>query len=258
MIIAFALLAVCMLVMLLTWYWQLYSKNAGWVDVVWSALLGFLAVSFAVLGDGSDLLRWLTALMGGIWSLRLTSHLYVRVAGEPEDGRYQAMRGQWGQRQQMNLLWFFQVQALIAWLFGWVFWATANNTSGWSLWVMLALLVWAVSIAGENLADRQLAKFKRRPESKGKTCREGLWRYSRHPNYFFEWLHWCSYPLLAVGSGYWWVALLGPVVMFMFLYRVTGIPYTEQQALKSRGDDYRRYQQTTSAFFPWPPKSQTS
>lgn len=249
------LLMVCAVVMVFTWIYQRQVNNAGWVDVVWSALLGMLAVAHALLGDGSDAMRWLTGAMGGIWGLRLAWHLAVRVAGEPEDGRYQAMREHWGENQQSKLFWFFMAQALVAWLFGWVFWVTANNAAGFSIWAALALMVWAGSILGEAIADRQLARFKHRPDSKGKTCREGLWRYSRHPNYFFEWLHWCSYPLLAIGSGYWWVALLGPVVMLLFLYRLTGIPYTEKQALKSRGDDYREYQRTTSAFFPLPPRN---
>ncbi len=253
--IQLVLLLFSAIIMCLTWLYQRRVDNAGWVDVVWSALLGALAIIHAWLGDGSESMRLLTAVMGGFWGLRLAWHLGVRVAGEPEDGRYQAMRQRWGEKQQSNLLWFFLAQALVAWLFGWVFWVTANNPAGFSSWAVLAVIVWLVAISGESIADRQLARFKHRPDSQGKTCREGLWRYSRHPNYFFEWLHWCSYPLLAVGGGYWWLALLGPVVMLLFLYRLTGIPYTEQQALKSRGDDYREYQRTTSAFFPWPPKN---
>src|SRR5262249_38496991 len=90
----------------------------------------------------------------------------------------------------------------------------------------------------------------------GRTCRAGLWRYSRHPNYFFEWTHWFAYPLLAVGAGgVFWLSAIGPVIMLLMLYRVSGIPFTEAQALRSRGDDYRDYQRTTSAFVPWFPKA---
>jgi steroid 5-alpha reductase family enzyme len=111
-------------------------------------------------------------------------------------------------------------------------------------------------VAGEALADRQLAAHRRDPANKGKTCRSGLWRYSRHPNYFFEFLHWFAYVFLAVGMGIGWIAasLIGPAVMLVFLYRVTGIPYTEAQALRSRGEDYAEYQRTTSPFLPLPPK----
>jgi steroid 5-alpha reductase family enzyme len=120
------------------------------------------------------------------------------------------------------------------------------------------VLIWCVSVGNTVLADRQLARFKRRPESRGKTCREGWWRYSRHPNYFFEWLHWWSYVALAVGANYWWLTLLSPSVMLYILLKVTGIPPTEAQALASRGEDYRQYQRTTSAFVPWFPKKEAN
>jgi steroid 5-alpha reductase family enzyme len=132
--------------------------------------------------------------------------------------------------------------------------AAANPRHSLSVWTVLALVVWLASMAGESLADRQLARFRADPGSRGKTCRVGLWAWSRHPNYFFEWLHWFSYVLLAVGSGLAWLAWLGPVLMFAFLYRVSGIPWTEAQSLRSRGEDYARYQREVSAFFPWPPR----
>jgi steroid 5-alpha reductase family enzyme len=104
------------------------------------------------------------------------------------------------------------------------------------------------------LADRQLTRFRADPANKRKTCRRGLWRYSRHPNYFFEWLLWTSYVPLSWGSPIFALSLLGPGLLFLFLTRVSGIPPTEAQALASRGDDYRAYQRTTSAFFPWFPR----
>ena len=126
-----------------------------------------------------------------------------------------------------------------------------NQLDGFAL---AAILVWLLAVGGESLADRQLAKFRGDPASRGRTCRVGLWAWSRHPNYFFEWLHWFAYALLAVGTPWFWVSLGGPILMFAFLYRVSGIPWTEAQSLRSRGDDYRRYQQEVSAFFPLPPR----
>ena len=119
---------------------------------------------------------------------------------------------------------------------------------------MAAILTWVVAVGGEWLADRQLADFRADPANRGRTCREGLWGWSRHPNYFFEWLHWFAYLWLAVGSHLWWLALIGPVLMLLFLYRVSGIPWTEAQALRSRGEDYVRYQREVSAFLPLPPR----
>jgi steroid 5-alpha reductase family enzyme len=110
------------------------------------------------------------------------------------------------------------------------------------------------AITGEALADAQLAAFKRDAANRGRVCEAGLWRYSRHPNYFFEWLIWVAYFVFAVGSPWGWVALIGPASILYLLLRVTGIPMTEEQSLRSRGDAYRRYQRTTSAFIPWLPK----
>jgi steroid 5-alpha reductase family enzyme len=117
----------------------------------------------------------------------------------------------------------------------------------------LGVLCWLVALAGESAADRQLARFKADPANRGRVCREGLWRYSRHPNYFFEWIHWWAYVFLAVGSPHWWLAPFGVVAMLVFLTLVSGIPRSEAQALKSRGAGYREYQRTTSAFLPWFP-----
>jgi steroid 5-alpha reductase family enzyme len=116
----------------------------------------------------------------------------------------------------------------------------------------LALLVFAVSLLGESAADRQLQRWRAEPENRGRTCRSGMWRLSRHPNYFFEWLHWLSYPLLGLGLHQGELLWLAPLGMFLLMRFVTGVPPAEAQALRSRGDDYRAYQRETSAFFPLP------
>jgi steroid 5-alpha reductase family enzyme len=121
--------------------------------------------------------------------------------------------------------------------------------------LLVAALIWLISVAGEWLADAQLARFRANPAHHGKTCRRGLWRYSRHPNYFFEWLHWCAYAVAAMGAPLAWLGALGPVLMYLFLRYISGIPFTEQQALRTRGDDYRDYQRCTPMLFPWFPKS---
>jgi steroid 5-alpha reductase family enzyme len=118
--------------------------------------------------------------------------------------------------------------------------------------------VWIISVGGEWLADRQLARFRQDPSNKGKVCRQGLWRYSRHPNYFFEWVHWWAYVLIGIGGPWGWLTLFGPAVMLVFLLKITGVPPTEKRALQSRGEAYREYQRTTSVFFPWPPKQETA
>jgi len=242
------------LVMTAAWYFSMRVKNIGYVDVVWAGLMAAAAVLVSYEGDGSDLPRMYVALLGGIWGARLCIHLLTRVLHEAEDGRYQALRATWNGSPARFFV-FFQMQALVVTLFSIPFFAAASRHSGdIGGWTLAALAVWLGSVFGEYLADRQLAKFRADPNNKGKTCRVGLWAYSRHPNYFFEWLHWFTYVLLAVNSEYFWYSLTGPVVMFAFLYRVSGIPWTETQALKSRGEDYQRYQNEVSAFIPWPPR----
>ena len=114
--------------------------------------------------------------------------------------------------------------------------------------------MWLLAMLGESAADVQLNRFRSDPANKGKTCRVGLWKYSRHPNYFCEWLVWLAYFIYALGSPGGWIAVYAPALMYLFLTKVTGIKATEEHAVRSRGEDYREYQRTTNAFFPWWPK----
>jgi steroid 5-alpha reductase family enzyme len=242
--------------MLLLWLVQRATGNAGVVDAGWAAAVGGLGVLFALTTDAPTARRLLVAGMYGTWGLRLA--LYIlrdRIVDREEDGRYEALRRRWGGRADLYFLAFFEAQALLALAFA----APAvvvlrKESAGLDLWDLAGAAVWVVALCGEALADRQLSRFRADPANRGRTCNVGLWRYSRHPNYFFEWLHWWSYVLLAVGSPWWWINLAAPGLMLLFLFKLTGIPATEAQAVKSRGDDYRRYQQTTSVFVPWPPR----
>ena len=199
--------------------------------------------------------RVLVAGLAAGWSLRLSAHLARRVLGEPEDGRYAALRRELGPRFGRWSFVFFQAQALLAVLLSLAFLVPMSATvEGWRPQDGLAVLLWVASIVGESLADRQLAAWRANPSNRGRTCRAGLWRYSRHPNYFFEWLHWLVYPVLAVGLPLGWLLWLAPALMLLLVLKVTGIPPTEAQSLRSRGDDYRAYQRTTNALFPGPPK----
>jgi steroid 5-alpha reductase family enzyme len=235
------------------WLWQRPRSNAGIVDVLWSCGVGGSAVLFALMGDGAALPRIITGVLGGLWGARLAIHLWKRVSGEPEDGRYHNLREHW-KGNQLYFFLFFQFQAFLIVLFSLPFLAVADNPLALVPWSVAAVIVWLVSVIGESTADQQLARFRANPTNRGKTCRDGLWRYSRHPNYFFEWIHWFAYVCLAVGSPRVWLAWSGPVVMYIFLRWVSGIPYTETHALRSRGEDYREYQRTTPMLFPWFPK----
>lgn len=251
--------SVMILVMAVLWQVQRITKNAGIVDVVWSFGTALSAVWLITNADGDTTRRWIIGAMVSIWGTRLGWHLFKRMGREEEDGRYQQMRRRWGDKQQVKLFAFFQIQAAWAVLFAMPMLAAATNeTSGITAFDFAAIVFWLIAMTGESIADWQLARFKQQADSSGKVCDVGLWHYSRHPNYFFEWLHWWAYPLLAIGSPWWPVALAGPIVMLFFLIKVTGIPPTEARALESRGDAYRRYQHTTSAFIPLPPKKEAS
>ena len=250
LLVGWAALAV---VMALLWLVQYATRNAGIVDVAWAFGTGILGVLFALgVASGDPTRGVIIATLVGVWGARLGFYLAVRVLRESEDGRYRYLRGVLGAWTQPAMFLFFQVQALWGLMFALPMWAAAQSTTpavSWNDW--LGIGVWLVAMTGEIVSDRQLDRFRRDPANEGKVCQVGLWRYSRHPNYFFEWLHWWAYVFIGLGSPWWWVTIAGVVVMYVFLTRVTGIPYTEQQALRSRGDAYRRYQETTSVFFPF-------
>ncbi len=237
---------------------QRARRDAGIVDAGWAFGLAVLALWYAWNGTGDPSRRLLVALLGGVWGLRLSAYLFLdRVLPPGEDGRYQMLRERWGDRAQLWFFLFFQVQAFWSVLFSIPFLAVTSNASPLGPWDILGTVIWLVAVGGESVADRQLARWRSRPENHGKTCREGLWRLSRHPNYFFEWIHWWAYVCLSIGTPWVWAALAGPVAMLLFLYKITGIPYTEARALASRGEDYARYQRSTSAFVPWFPRKES-
>jgi steroid 5-alpha reductase family enzyme len=241
-------------IMAAAWAFSMRVKNVGYVDVVWAGLMSASALFVATQSSGSSLSSILVAVMGGLWGARLCLYLLKRVLHEAEDGRYQALRAAW-QGSPTKFFVFFQMQAVIVVLFSIPFYVAANTaTEGFTIWHVLALLTWLVSTIGESIADQQLAGFRNNPENKGSTCRDGLWSWSRHPNYFFEWLHWFAYVFISIGNPLFLFSFVGPAVMLAFLYRVSGIPWTEAQALRSRGENYACYQRQVSAFFPWPPK----
>jgi steroid 5-alpha reductase family enzyme len=246
---------VCALLMLALWLRARVTSNAGIVDVGWAAGLGLLALLHAAVSPGDVSRRVLVAVLGSVWAFRLAAHLAVRMGREGEDPRYAVLRERWGAAADRLFLPFFQAQGALDVVLSLSFLVAAHNPRpglGWP--EALGVTIWIVAVAGESLADRQLAAFRADPSNRGRTCRGGLWRWSRHPNYFFEWVHWLAYVPLAWGSPWWAVSLVAPAILLYLVLRVTGIPPTEAQALRSRGADYERYQRSTSAFFPWPPR----
>ena len=248
-------LAVCG-VMFLLWLIHFPLRNAAIVDAGWAGGLALLGALYAIMGAGWTPRRIVIAGMALIWGLRLALYLLLtRVIGQPEEGRYVQLRKQWQTNIPLKFLLFFEFQAVLCIVLAVPFLlASENPAPAFSVYEYAAAILWIVAIAGEITADMQLHAFKSNAANPGKTCRAGLWKYSRHPNYFFEWLIWVAFCLFAIDSRYGYMALFPPALMLYFLFRVTCIPATEAQALRTRGEDYRRYQQTTSAFVPWFPR----
>ena len=251
-------LAVSCILMAVVWKIAVTIRNVGIVDIAWALGFAPLALIYRLFGDGEPVRQNLITLMVVVWSLRLGIHLWKRVmAHHPEeDGRYKELRRSVSGHENFFFFWFFQAQALLLALLSIpVLLTNFDSRIGLCFSDILGFLIWLLAISGEWLADHQLALFKRSPGNRGKVCTAGLWRFSRHPNYFFEWLVWVAFFIFATPAPWGWITIFCPVVMLFFLLRVTGIPYTEEQSLRSRGEAYREYQRTTSPFVPWFPTS---
>lgn len=255
--LAFEALAALCVLFVLVYVMARIIDNFGIVDIAWSYSFIVIAVIYAGLGAGWPIRRALVATMATLWALRLGTHLLVRIARKhpEEDGRYRQLRKDWGSVFMVKMAGFFQLQALSVVLLGYPFLASCSNPAvGVKPLEWAGCVLWLIAISGEALSDAQLSWFKKSPANRGNVCDVGLWRYSRHPNYFFEWLIWVSYFLFASASNWGWVSILSPACILFLLLRVTGIPATEEQSVRSKGDLYRRYQERTSAFVPLPPK----
>lgn len=239
-----------------TWAISVRIKNYGLLDVAWSYGVAILAPIYAYFGPAVAAHKWPIVIVGVLWSLRLGTYILLRVVGHhpAEDARYETLRKRWPGTGMFYL--FFQMQAVLVAIFSLPFLLISFDTSPTLSALEVAGLALAIlALGGEALADRQLRRFKADPANRGAVCQAGLWHYSRHPNYFFESLIWWAFFLVALSSPYGWITLICPLLMLTFLWKVTGIPLTEEYALKSKGDAYREYQRTTSAFIPWFRKS---
>lgn len=261
LLLALGAIAVCA-VMLALWIVSVGNRNFSYVDIGWSANFALLALLYVALAPGWLPRKVLVGSLFAVHGLRLAWHLGRRVIGQPEEGRYVQLRKEWGGdgagRLSLKFLAFFQFQAALNVLLSLpLLLACMNRHAQWLTLEWLGAAICVVGLLGESTADAQLAAFKRNPANRGAVCDVGLWRYSRHPNYFFEWLIWIGYAVLAFPSPYGWIAIVAPALMLHFLVNVTGIRATEEQALRSKGDRYRDYQARTSAFVPWFPRRQS-
>jgi steroid 5-alpha reductase family enzyme len=241
------------------WIWARRIDNYSLVDAVWALAIGTVGILWLATGDGALPKRAIAAGLLAAWSIRLGYHLQRRIRRHhpAEDARYVDLRRAWTGRVATAFFWFFQAQALSVILLALPFLAIAAYAPArWSPSEFIGIAVTLTGILGESLADRQMSAFKAANNDARAVCRAGLWRYSRHPNYFFESVIWFGFYLFACGSGWGWATLHAPGLILFLLLRVTGIPPTEAAAVARKGDAYRAYQRSTSAFIPLPPRTE--
>jgi steroid 5-alpha reductase family enzyme len=248
-------------VMLAAWAFGIVARNGGWTDVFWTFGSGLTLTLAALLahppGQPPDARQWVVAVMALAWSARLGVYLAPRVASHPEDPRYARFREAWGRQYPLRMLWVTLPQApTTALLAISVVLAADAPGEGVGLRHVVAVLLFATAILGEGAADNQMRAFRANPANKGQVIDRGLWAWSRHPNYFFQWLGWVAYPIIALDPArpVTWLSLTAPAVMYGLLRYVSGVPPLEEAMLKSRGDLFRTYQRRVSVFFPLPPR----
>lgn len=252
-------LGAMLLVMVAAWAFGLARKNGGWTDVFWTWGTGAVLAAAALCGFGAESppeRRWLVAAFMVVWGLRLGLYLTPRVASHPEDTRYAAFRTQFGAQYASRMLFVTLPQAPASALLGLSVVLAARAPGPLGLRDAAALAVFLAAIVGEAISDGQMKRFRADPGNKGQVMDRGLWGWSRHPNYFFQWLGWVAYPVIALDPvrPVTWLSLAAPLVMYGLLRFVSGVPPLEAQMIRSRGDKFRSYQARVSVFFPFPPK----
>jgi steroid 5-alpha reductase family enzyme len=233
----------------LTWAASVVRHDASLADRVWG--LGFVVIAWVIALE-NDAADWLVVLLVSIWGLRLAAHITVRNWGHGEDRRYRAMRERNGPRWWLTSLWWvFGLQALLCIIIALPL-AAAIPAPGVGPLRWVGVAVWAVGFGFEAIGDWQLVRFSRDPANDGRVLDTGLWRYTRHPNYFGEIVLWWGLWLVGVAAGAWWT-VLGPVTITVLLLKVSGVTMLED-GMTSRRPGYAEYVRRTSAFLPRPPR----
>ena len=251
----YAAIAVAAL-MLALWLTSIALRDVSIVDPAWGPAFVLVAAVAVVAGGGCLGRRWLLLAMTAVWGLRLGAHLLVRKLGDPsEDRRYAAMRERRGSRfVAWSLVWVFGVQGLLALIVSLPVQVAAGQGGSLTAAVIPGVALWVLGLAFEAVGDEQLRRFKARSDSHGQVMDRGLWRYTRHPNYFGDFCVWWGIWLVALTAGGTWWTFVGPVVMSVLLIRVSGAGLLEKD-IGERRPGYADYIRRTSGFFPWPPKT---
>jgi steroid 5-alpha reductase family enzyme len=241
--------------MAVLWLVSLFLKNSSIVDIFWGT--GFVIsnwVYFLLAPDGFPLRKWLIGILVTVWGLRLSGYILWRNWGKPEDFRYQKWRKEAGDRWWwQSLFQVFLLQGLLMWVISVPLLAAQSSGTPARLTLLdiAGTVVWAVGFFFEAFGDLQLARFKADPVNKGRVLDSGVWRYTRHPNYFGDSAQWWGYYLIAACAGGWWT-VFSPILMTLLLLRVSGVALLEK-TLETR-PGYKEYIAKTSAFIPWFPR----
>lgn len=240
--------------MLLAWLISVLRSDVSIVDIFWGIAIAGTGVAYLLASPEAGPRGWLAVVLVIVWAVRLSWHIRRRNRGKPEDRRYRVIRA----RNQPGFWWksiylVFAFQALLAWIVGLPLLGAVASRSGLAVLDGLGFALWLFGMFFESIADRQLARFQADSGNAGRVMDRGLWRYSRHPNYFGEFCLWWGMFLIALAAGAWW-AVIGPAVLTLFLLKVSGVALTEKD-IADRRPGYRRYVERTSAFFPRVPRA---
>ena len=247
-------LAALIALMLVVWLLSLLFQDVSIVDVFWG--IGFVLVAGISISVAKSppARAWLLAGLAFVWGLRLAGYLGWRKFGRPEDYRYRAVRDYYGNRFWIvSLLLVFGLQAGLIWVISWPLQVVTSGSCGWNAWDVAGAILWMIGFLFEAVGDYQMARFKADPGNQGKLYSGGLWKFTRHPNYFGDFLVWWGLTLLAFAGGAPWWIIVSPLTISFLLIRVSGVSLLEK-SLKHRTPGYEVYMRNTSAFFPWLPK----
>jgi steroid 5-alpha reductase family enzyme len=235
--------------MMLCWVFYLFIKRAMIVDLAWTFCVFFISLLYFMLGVSSPSL-YIGFIASIIWAAKLVTLLAIRIFKHKSDGRYIKLDELWKDSLKRNYFIFFTFQAVGAWIFMIPFYFISRFPN-WGVIEYFATFLTIVGLLGNILSDYQLQSFLFHRKDSSKICEKGLWYYSRHPNYFFEFVYWLGISVFALSSPYGFIALISPLSLLLTLLFFTGIPAAEKQALLSKGESYRLYQEKVSSFIPW-------
>jgi steroid 5-alpha reductase family enzyme len=243
------------IIMLFSWFFYLFQRNPSFLDVAWS--LGFIVTIVTAFSGchGYFLRKLIFFIIAFAWAVRLGGYFFIRYMKQAREGRFQAFREAFGAISELKFGLIFILQGFLVVVLSWPFVLICSNaTPHISALEWTGIVITLVAFMGESFADKQLWHFKQQEGNQGKVCQEGLWKYSRHPNYFFEWLIWVGFFIFALAAPLGITAIISPILMWYLLTQISGIQMAELQTLKTKGDSYKEYQEKTNAFFPWFPK----